>query len=74
MPCSCGEWVVPAIGLAKARVDVVDRLRHNTTSSDPPATGTGAATATAAVPAIRFPPGMRPGVALSGTGAGRGNL
>ncbi|EEH43353.2 tyrosine protein phosphatase YVH1 [Paracoccidioides brasiliensis Pb18] len=24
MKCSCGNWVVPAIGLARARVDVVD--------------------------------------------------
>ncbi|EQL30282.1 hypothetical protein BDFG_07214 [Blastomyces dermatitidis ATCC 26199] len=26
MKCSCGNWVVPAIGLARARVDVVDSV------------------------------------------------
>lgn len=30
--CSCGKWVVPAIGVARARVDVTERKADNTTS------------------------------------------
>lgn len=44
--CSCNNWVVPAIGLAKARVDVASRV--NLARGSPAALG------------IRLPPGMRP--------------
>ena len=47
MQCSCGSWVVPAIGLAKARVDVVKR---NPLADRSPVAALG----------IRLPPGMRP--------------
>uniref|UniRef100_A0A093VM79 protein-tyrosine-phosphatase n=2 Tax=Talaromyces marneffei PM1 TaxID=1077442 RepID=A0A093VM79_TALMA len=30
--CSCGKWVVPAIGVARARVDVTERTVDSTTS------------------------------------------
>lgn len=44
MQCSCGTWVVPAIGVAKARVDVTDRVHS---PRGPAALG------------IRMPPGMK---------------
>lgn len=47
MQCSCGSWVVPAFGLAKARIDVVKRSPL-------------AARSPAAALGIRLPPGMRP--------------
>lgn len=47
MQCSCGSWVVPAIGIAKARIDVVKRSPL-------------AARSPAAALGIRLPPGMRP--------------
>lgn len=54
IPCSCGEWVVPAIALARARVDVVD-------ASVRKGVGVG--------PGIRMPPGMRrEGVPASSSG------
>lgn len=60
MQCSCGSWIVPAIGLAKARVDVVNRTNF-------------AARSPAAALGIRLPPGMRPNAnAVDETG--RGNL
>lgn len=55
MQCSCTNWVVPAIGLAKARVDVVNR-------------GTLAARSPAAALGIRLPPGMRPNPDDTGRG------
>ncbi|KAL5342555.1 protein-tyrosine phosphatase-like protein [Aspergillus crustosus] len=48
MQCSCGDWVVPAIGLARARVDV----------SEPVALRRGPGSLP---PSIRLPPNMRPG-------------
>ncbi|KAI9930865.1 hypothetical protein ASPWEDRAFT_247536 [Aspergillus wentii DTO 134E9] len=60
MRCSCGTWVVPAIGLAKARVDILDRVNTARGGKLPPA-----------ALGIRLPPGMRQG---SAEGAGRGNL
>ncbi|KAJ5711596.1 dual specificity phosphatase [Penicillium malachiteum] len=45
MQCSCKSWVVPAIGLAKARVDIKELVPGNST---PAALG------------IRLPPGMQP--------------
>lgn len=30
--CSCGKWVVPAIGVARARVDITERKADSTTS------------------------------------------
>lgn len=46
MPCSCNNWMVPALGLAKARVDIATRM--NMAQRSPAALG------------IRLPPGMRP--------------
>lgn len=62
MQCSCGTWVVPAIGVAKARVDVVDRVNTPRGPGNLPPAAFG----------IRMPPGMRPN--NSETGPGRGNL
>lgn len=61
MQCNCGEWVVPAIGLAKARVDISDRFN----------TARGPGGLPPAAFGIRMPPGMR---APDDSGAGRGNL
>ncbi|PLN78172.1 dual specificity phosphatase [Aspergillus taichungensis] len=58
MQCSCGDWVVPAIAVVKARVDVSQRV---TTARGPAALG------------IRMPPGMRPSGPPQ-AGSGRGNL
>ncbi|KGO68490.1 Dual specificity phosphatase [Penicillium italicum] len=53
--CSCGGWVVPAIGLTKARVDVAYQVNM--------------AQGPRANPAIRLPPGMRVPAAIdSGRG------
>ncbi|KAE8154850.1 phosphatases II [Aspergillus avenaceus] len=60
MKCSCNEWVVPAIGLAKARIDVAARV--NVGRRLPPA-----------ALGIRMPPGMRQSPADESTN-GRGNL
>ncbi|KAL4785742.1 protein-tyrosine phosphatase-like protein [Aspergillus varians] len=50
--CSCGDWVIPAIGLARARVDIAEPV----TIRRVPASG------------IRLPPNMRPnGMDASGT-------
>ncbi|KAJ5259012.1 hypothetical protein N7505_000487 [Penicillium chrysogenum] len=43
--CSCGGWVVPAIGLTKARVDIANQVNM--------------AQGPRVNPAIRLPPGMR---------------
>ncbi|KAL4809041.1 protein-tyrosine phosphatase-like protein [Aspergillus unguis] len=48
MQCSCGDWVVPAIGLARARVDVSEPV----TIRRGPGLPSG----------IRLPPNMRPNV------------
>ncbi|KAJ5484996.1 hypothetical protein N7539_004984 [Penicillium diatomitis] len=62
MQCSCGGWVVPAIGLAKARVDIANRVTPAARGSGgPPAMG------------IRLPPGMRSSE-TGESGSGRGNL
>lgn len=58
MRCSCGDWVVPAIAVVKARVDVSQRV---TTARGPAALG------------IRMPPGMRSSGPPE-SGPGRGNL
>jgi dual specificity phosphatase 12 len=62
MQCSCGGWVVPAIGLAKARVDIATRTNLA-------ARGPGGTSALG----IRLPPGMRPPES-NDPGSGRGNL
>ncbi|EAW10173.1 dual specificity phosphatase YVH1 [Aspergillus clavatus NRRL 1] len=62
MQCSCGEWVVPAIGLAKARVDMSERFNMARGPGNRPPAAFG----------IRMPPGMRSPGEESGTG--RGNL
>ncbi|KAM5469681.1 tyrosine protein phosphatase yvh1 [Microsporum audouinii] len=46
MPCSCGTWIVPAIALARARVDVFDAITRKSSAAG----GVGAG--------IRMPPGM----------------
>ncbi|KAH8697219.1 dual specificity phosphatase [Talaromyces proteolyticus] len=53
LQCSCGKWVVPAIGVARARVDIVDKSVAKTTST--------AATDNAKLGGmgIRLPPHMR---------------
>lgn len=62
MQCNCGHWVVPAIGLAKARVDITSRLSSARGPGGlPPAMG------------IRMPPGMRPSPP-NDLASGRGNL
>ncbi|PLB54428.1 phosphatases II [Aspergillus steynii IBT 23096] len=63
MQCSCSEWVVPAIGLAKARVDIFDRVN----------TGHGPGRLPPAALGIRLPPGMRPNSVEEPNG-GRGSL
>ncbi|KAJ5238515.1 hypothetical protein N7468_003134 [Penicillium chermesinum] len=45
LQCNCNHWVVPALGLAKAKVDITKKR-----SSNLPPTSVG----------IRMPPGMRP--------------
>ncbi|RMJ26033.1 Dual specificity phosphatase [Aspergillus sp. HF37] len=60
MQCSCATWVVPAIGVAKARVDIVDRVNTPRGPGNLPPAALG----------IRMPPGMRP----NDPGPGRGNL
>ncbi|KAJ5924956.1 hypothetical protein N7454_007595 [Penicillium verhagenii] len=62
MQCSCNSWVVPALCLTKARVDI---------ASKPKARGSG--NPTPGVLGIRLPPGMRP-AENSASGSGRGNL
>ncbi|CAI7628714.1 unnamed protein product [Penicillium pancosmium] len=58
LQCSCGSWVVPALGLAKARVDIANKVN---------------ATQIRAGVGIRMPPGMR-APETQEPGAGRGNL
>lgn len=60
MRCSCGTWVVPAIGVARARVDIVDRINTPQGPGNLPPVALG----------IRMPPGM----GRSDPGPGRGNL
>ncbi|KAF7589139.1 tyrosine protein phosphatase yvh1 [Aspergillus hancockii] len=61
MRCSCREWVVPAIGLTKARIDISHRVNvgHGPGRLPPAALG------------IRLPPSMRPNPSDAN---GRGNL
>ncbi|KAJ5149488.1 dual specificity phosphatase [Penicillium atrosanguineum] len=61
LQCNCGQWVVPAIGLAKARVDIANKAPVRGAGNLPP-TALG----------IRMPPGMRG--PESSDGSGRGNL
>lgn len=62
MQCNCGHWVTPAIGLARARVDIANKVNVARGPGNLPA-GMG----------IRVPPGMR-APAASDSGSGRGNL
>jgi dual specificity phosphatase 12 len=62
LQCNCGHWVVPAIGLAKARVDIANRVNPVRGAGNLPPAALG----------IRMPPGMR-GPETS-DGSGRGNL
>ena len=65
MQCSCGDWMVPAIGLAKARVDIANKVNLVQKPGNFPAAATG----------IRLPPGMRPAEThVSDSSAGRVNL
>ncbi|KAL4819113.1 protein-tyrosine phosphatase-like protein [Aspergillus spinulosporus] len=52
MQCSCGDWVVPAIGLARARVDISEPV----TIRRGPGLPSG----------IRLPPNMRPNIGGAG--------
>jgi len=56
MRCSCGTWVVPAIAVARARVDVIDANVKNGVRMS----GAG----------IRLPPGMRMAAEMSSIGRG----
>ena len=60
MQCSCNSWVVPALCLTKARVDIANKPK---TRGNPPPGALG----------IRLPPGMRP-AENNVIGSGRGNL
>ncbi|KAL4921227.1 protein-tyrosine phosphatase-like protein [Aspergillus aurantiobrunneus] len=53
MQCSCGDWVVPAIGLARARVDIAEPVTIRRGPASLP-------------PGIRLPPNMRPNIDDSG--------
>ncbi|KAI5286391.1 tyrosine protein phosphatase yvh1 [Ascosphaera aggregata] len=64
MPCSCGTWIVPAIGLAKARVDSVDA------SVRQPSGGAGIRLP----PGVRMPPIARKPPAVSTTRGGDGSF
>ena len=65
MQCSCGDWVVPAIGLAKARVDIASKVNITRGPGSLPPASMG----------IRLPPGMRPAEPNpNDVGSGRGNL
>ncbi|KAJ5579560.1 uncharacterized protein N7459_005545 [Penicillium hispanicum] len=65
MRCSCGDWVVPAIGLAKARVDIASKVNLVRGPGNLPPAAMG----------IRMPPGMRSAEAnTNDSGSGRGNL
>ncbi|PWY86201.1 phosphatases II [Aspergillus heteromorphus CBS 117.55] len=61
MQCSCTEWIVPAIGLAKARVDISNSVNISRGPGN-----------LAAATGIRLPPGMKPNPVDGGNG--RGNL
>lgn len=63
MQCSCGKWVVPAMGVAKSRVDVVDKAARRS----------GATNSRLAAMGIRLPPGMR-STSAEESEAGRGHL
>ncbi|KAL2809975.1 protein-tyrosine phosphatase-like protein [Aspergillus granulosus] len=47
MQCSCGDWVVPAIGIARARVDISEPVKIRRGPGN-------------LAPGIRLPPNMRP--------------
>ena len=76
MQCSCSEWVVPAIGVARGRVDVVEKIAGGTGPGRGGMAGKGGAPAPFG---IRLPPGMRSyppsgnGIP-NGGGNGKGNL
>ena len=63
MQCSCNSWVVPAIGLARARVDIANGVNGLRGPGNLPPGSLG----------IRLPPGMRP-AETNDSGSGRGNL
>lgn len=52
LQCSCGKWVVPAIGVARARVDINERKGNAPGSSGNSGSKLGAM-------GIRLPPHMR---------------
>lgn len=58
MPCSCGKWVVPAMGVARAKVDVVEKTARKAAGSVNARLGMG----------IRLPPHMRSAQGESGKG------
>lgn len=60
MQCSCGAWVVPAIALARARVDVVDASVRKGVAAG----GAG----------IRLPPGMIRGGSAGSPQSGRDDV
>jgi dual specificity phosphatase 12 len=71
LQCSCGTWVVPAIGVARAKVDVTERKADVSSSSSATAGLGGSSTAAThsrlGAMGIRLPPHMR------AAGASQGN-
>ncbi|KAJ9270964.1 hypothetical protein DTO212C5_2909 [Paecilomyces variotii] len=64
MQCSCGKWIVPAMGVARARVDVLERKSPK---------GNATPNARLGAMGIRLPPGMR-SFDAGAPGTGRNNL
>lgn len=62
MPCSCGKWVVPAMGVARAKVDIVEKTASK---------AAGSVNARLGTMGIRLPPHMRSAQAPE---PGKGNL
>ncbi|PCG94308.1 hypothetical protein PENOC_083340 [Penicillium occitanis (nom. inval.)] len=75
--CSCGKWVVPAIGVARGRVDVTERKGDSTTSvasSNNSGVNNNSINNRLGAMGIRLPPHMR-GVAQENNGQNpRNNL
>ncbi|KAL1968818.1 hypothetical protein VTN77DRAFT_1179 [Rasamsonia byssochlamydoides] len=65
MQCSCGKWVVPAMGVARAKVDVVEKTASNAARSVNARLGTMG---------IRLPPHMRAAALAPEEAPGKGNL
>ncbi|OKL58858.1 hypothetical protein UA08_05689 [Talaromyces atroroseus] len=67
LQCSCSKWVVPAIGVARARVDVTERRIDVPSLSSAAATANSTTSSRLGAMGIRLPPHMR------GAGTSPGN-